>query len=276
MEVADDGNLVVLDSRFGRVIEFDRAGAWLSSFDLPTGNGPGEMYRPSDISVDDNVVYILSLESRKISEYTRDGVFLLDRRLRHPATSIVASDGFLYSTALWLAGDTVLFRENLSTGKLVGLRARPAGWEDVARIGNFEKIALTPSGNLLYSYPTPYRLLELSSAGLEVREARGMPPFTLPARATRIPQGAVIYSARESTRGLVALDDGRVVNVVERDGQVLVDIFDADLSFLTRIDSTAIGAAFSNIVTAGSADEVYVAINSVNPSIIQYRLEPNR
>jgi hypothetical protein len=232
-----DGYLYVLDTGLSAVTAYDAGGVHIGDLQIPEGEGPGEMFVPFDVSVDERgYIYVIDRQARRVSAF--DGAeweYVGSHTLSFMPTQVAASDDQLFITSFWFTDSFTLHRFDPSTGSTHALLPRPDDWQDIAATGNVERMATTPENTVLYSYPYPYRIIEVSEHGEILRKSEGHPSFEGPPEEE---EGTTVLPER--TRGLALLSSGHVAHVAanETEETIYLDVFTRELTFLERVDLT--------------------------------------
>jgi len=265
--------LHILDTGLQQVVRYDgssgsRSGAWK----LTEGEGPGEFYYPLDLATDKNGnVYIAGRQLQRIAQFSSTGMFQQQFRAPGAPTRVAAIDGQLFVTTFWLSSRTVLHTLNQTGTKQQGLLDRPKSWEITAMTGNFERIAATSQGTVLYTVPYPYRILEVNTDGSVVRRGSGHPEFETPPKKS---DGAV--TLRVGARGIDVLDEtDQVVHLIidNTTDQVYLDLFSRDLRFQQRLNITdELPSVPLPILETGPKSTLYFVYENPYPTIAAYTL----
>lgn len=271
LAVDSEGHVYVLDPQYRRIQIFTPDGDPVRTVQLAQGTGPGEVQRPTAVSIGpDGTLYVLDFMARKVLMFDPEGQFLQDIPALGMTTQIHATGDRLVLTRLWLTGGDDILHVHAADGTfLTQFLKKPAEAELIARTGNFGRMASTSTGSLLYSYPYPYRIVELEVEGTLLREATGHEPFSVP--PTPAEQGMVHLPQRSN--GLAVVSDDLVVNAVMNEESVSFDLFDENLSYVARLDSTQTGMNSARNMVSDGNGHLYFSENTPVPHVIKVRIE---
>lgn len=272
MAVSPHGTLHVLDTDLNQIREYDIKANYVKAQKIPPGEGPGELHTPIDLTVDaQNRLHVLGRRERRIVTFSvTDGQYVGSRALSFTPTQITSTGDYLFVTSFWFSSDSTLYIVGESEGSERPILPRPDDWKDVAFTGNFERIAPTPEGTVLYSYPFPYRILEVDRQGTILRESEGHPSFDRPPEEEN-----EVATMPEGSRGIALLASNHIVNLVlEEEGErVYLDLFSRDLEFIERVDLTEkLPAMPSPHLVAGPENTLFLSFSNPYPTVACYRI----
>lgn len=266
-----EGNLYVLDRSFFQVKRYSSTGRLSRVFPLKKGKGPGEFVDPRELVLDrEGLMYLVDFASRNVVILGKEGQFVRSFRLHFMPAKIAVVDHKLFATGFWLSYDGPLVHRYSTKGEReTSFVERPEKWRLIAMTGNFDRMATTHSGTLLYSYPIPYKILEFDTSGRLLRESSGHSKFELPEKPpnTRAPVIMV-----EGSRGLAVLPSGHVLNVVQSEGGWRLDVFAPTLELVGSIDAKEFGLSSFRKIAADNDWHLYLDVDEPLPHIRKYKL----
>lgn len=257
-----DGTLYVLDRRWKEVREYQPDGELVSTILLNLGPEPGEVAAVEEFDVgSEDQLFLTSRQGRRVTILTSDG-----RLAGQFSVPIDPADLAVISNDVYLTG----FRQS-SGGGVVRRYSRtgveeaafvdpPGGGKTTGESGVSGRIVTTGRETLLYSYPSPYRIVEYSPDGECLREASGQPSFQNSGQ-----NGGQRVTPEWRSIGLAVLESGHVTNIVRaREADTwYVDIFSPDLRFIERLSGESFGLEeFQHVTASGS----YLYFSSSNPA----------
>jgi hypothetical protein len=179
----------------------------------------------------------------------------------------------LYVTRFWLSGSGGVvnrYSQNLDFEK--SFLDTPQNASMVAMTGNFEHIQTNRPGNLLYSYPIPYKIIELSSDGEIVNQSSGQSKFTELPKKEKIGKENVLVM-QQGSRGLAVLPDGKVLNIVQSKENFYLDVFSSDLKFLSRIEAKQLGIDRLRYICTDVNGDVYLDVSEPLSHVRKYEIK---
>lgn len=271
LAVDNDEHLYILDSQYHRIRVYTPSGELTRTIQLQQGSGPGEVQRATRLSVaPDGTMYLVDFLARKVMKFDPQGNFLIDIPAPGMTTQVLANSDRVFLTRLWMtSGDDLIYAHNSDGELLSQFLSKPEGADLIGRSGNFGRMASTSSNTLLYSFPFPYRIVEIDGGGNVVREANGHTPFD---RAPVSVENGMVNMPQRSN-GLVVADDDLVINVAMYDEVVYFDLFDGDLSFIERLDSTQTGLTAARNMRSDGNGHLYFSKDAPVPHVINVRIQ---
>lgn len=266
-------NLYVLDERLFLFRKYDKDGKFIQQIDLQRGQGSGEFVAPRHLAIDTSGnLYIACQSNRTLTMLSQHGDYLKNISLSFMPSGLAVSPDAIYITRFWLSGSgNIVHRYNLEMVFEGTFLEPPPHATLVARTGLFERVSISPSAHLIYSYPTPYRIIEFDREGKILKTARGQKQFTQLPTKEKIGTESVLI-LHQSSRGLTASPNGHVLNIVQMDDKYYLDVFDPDLTFISRIEATAFGMERLRYITVDARGDVYLDALEPLPHIRKYRI----
>lgn len=214
-------------------------------------------------------LYLICSRNQSVTIYSPDGALLRTVSTLFRPTQLAVTDGSFYVTKLWLNTDgPVVERFSLDGEPQGSLVNRPDDWRRIAMTGNFERIAISSRQTLLYSYPFPYRIIEVDAAGAILREAAGHAQHQQ--LRERGPDGAIVM--HDGSRGLAVLPGGEVLALAMQGDDWFMDVFSEDLQFQVRLPSADFGLSAFRKIAADGAGHLYVDVAEPVPHVRKYQL----
>lgn len=270
IEADSYGNLYILDVSFMQVRKFSPEGDEGLTIQLETGEGPGEMQRPFDLTVnDEGSIYVLSSVGRTVTVFDQNGQFDHAFDLRFRPTQIDFFRDRIYITSFWTQPDSILHQFDSFGNRIRSLLHRPENWQTVFQSGNFGKFAFKEDGGLVYSYPSPYHIVEIDSLGQLIAESMGQRALDEDVETTQGNVGTITIMPSRS-HGLAVLPGGFVLNAVLEGEDDYLDVFSSNLEFLKRIPVSDFGLERIRFMTADGKGNVYFDISFDNPAIVKF------
>ena len=169
LESDADGNLYVLDASFERIQKFSAAGEEIRKVTLALGEGPGEVQSLNGLAVaGDGRMFVLSGQSRTVSVFDQAGRFESEFKTGFRPIQVDVRGNHVLVASLWLSPDSILHAFDMSGVKIRSLLPRPENWEEVFASGNFGRFVSREDGRILFSYPLPYRIVEIDAEGRQL------------------------------------------------------------------------------------------------------------
>lgn len=162
ISVSEDEKIYILDSKEAHVKVFDKNGKYLKTIGRP-GQGPGELNRPSTISVSQNELMVH--ETRRLSFFSLDGEFLRNVSTKGvwALSAMIDSKGNIVVTEGLLDPDNVRYilkKFDSKMNLLSEIASSPA--PDARKSFNpFMPVAhwlIDKDDNIVYGYPKNYEL----------------------------------------------------------------------------------------------------------------------
>ncbi len=272
------GRILVLDAGFHRVAVYDPDSMTVRFFGQK-GEGPGEFNQPTAIGVDAaDRIYVASMGGR-IAVLNRDSTVAVE--FRH-----LFADGFvtglhpttkgLYVVCFDAVEDNVVHRYDTGLGYVSSFsdswsssKAMPV---DEERWCNGGAVDVGADGCVYYTQFTPYEIRKFSPDGkllLTIHRDNDFKPPTI----ERVGDSVTLY-AYTGSFGIVALPDGKILNVTARTGDdhkfvgTIFDLFDAEGRLLKTIE----GRPGIWIKCRDAQGKLYASESREVPQVIRYRL----
>lgn len=275
LAVGREGNLYVLDDGWQEIRTYGAEGELRNRMALQIGEGPGEVRQPSLLAVGpENRFYMTGMRSRRITILDREGQAAGQFPLKVAPTNLLAAADGIYVTGFWLnTSGGVVRRYSREGSEEEAFLEKPENWREIARTGNFERIARNEDGGLLYSFTWPYRILKLDRDRNVLAEASGQPSFEGDPETVR-QDGFEAAVTDQRSSGLAVLSSGYVLNVVRDDARETwyMDVFSPELRFIKRLEARAFDLGSYRNFAAGGEGNVYLSSPDPRPHVRTYRL----
>jgi len=263
-------NLYALDGSYMKISKFDSVGHLLRVLNLKKGRRQGEFVDPRDFGIgNDGSIYITDFATKKITVLDSIDQFLNQFALRFLPADIVVCNNRVLVTGFWLSYQGPIIQVYSTDGIfLSAFVQRPSKWGLIASTGNFDHMAVSTTGTIYYSFPCPYKILELDLNGKILSQSVETEVFQFDDPVSE--NGKI--TMKEGSRGLATLPSGHVINIVQSGYNWMIDIFTSNLSFIGQLNSKEFSLSALRLIVTDSKGGVYFSVDEPLPHIIKYKI----
>ncbi len=276
-------DLLVLDGGYKVVRLYNSSGDFLFTFGHE-GEGPGEFFHPTAVAVDEiDQVYVAS--QSKISIFDSSGQFVKDFRHGIPdcyarGLRVATGDG-IYVSCLDILEQRIIhkygdrdyrplvsFSESYAKGKDIDTRIESTYGGGVIDLSSDRQ-------TVFYSQLNPYEIRLFSASGALVRVIHRDNDFMTAPKVETLPDGSVHFGGLSGSSAIIALSDGRFLNIVRlveptsEGHNTIVDLFSSDGALLATVREER----RLNLKCVDSLGRLYGADLDDYPRIARLRME---
>jgi hypothetical protein len=248
------------------------------------GAGPGEFNQPTAIGVDaEDRIYVAS-QGGRVGIFDSSGKWIEEFRHKFPGAAVITNLR-VFPKALYIAcfdpvGDKVVHRYD---AQHTYLSSFSDSWSVVKPMQPDEEFAwnggaidVDAGGYVYYTQFTPCEIRKFSPAGELLLTIHRENTYLKPPRVERHADGATFYSYSMSV-GIVALDDGKFINVVRylpndidlTNAKTVLDLFDAE----GRLLKSMVKEGRVTIRCRDAKGRLYAIEEHEVPEVVRYRLQ---
>ncbi|MGB2956006.1 MAG: 6-bladed beta-propeller, partial [Anaerolineales bacterium] len=241
LRIDDENNVYILDRKNSIIEKYAPDGAYMKSFQLKRGQGPGEFQNPLffDIGID-NHLYISDNFQGRITVLDQEGtpVKIITSKIQ-PSTIAAGSDGSVFVTGGVLeTGDHRVFKYSIHDGELEAVFCRNRRLtEQFVKIGGSGELCRDRNGNIYYAFYAPYDIRKFTPQGELIARFAREASFVKP--PSNVDTGLIHTSV--FTKSLVTFPDGKLLYVIcdrAKDPSVsYFDVFDTSGNWLISFTS---------------------------------------
>ncbi len=303
--VGKGGRIYVLDAGNSRIQCFSKDGRFLFGFGR-RGQGPGELSDDAgNIRIlSDGNVYVIDNRPRRINVYNQEGKFLHSAKTSAAYHDIALLEGVYYLSNIILKEDHKPIHVSRTLGMIDGVFGifvepavgilkqisrvpMPEPWRYFYSSGNFSKLVVTSTSEIIFSQAYPYRLIKYDAKGNVLKDIPGDVTFNTYHQVkfligkssvsvmTNPPGGAPILN------GMGIRNDNQVaVSYVNPEKSIeYIDLYDLELNLLSRfrlldmIADIGEGNHISQVVIDND-DNLYAMViyKEDYPQLVKYKL----
>lgn len=207
------GNLFVLDSKNWKINKYSPQGAFLQSFTLNKGKGPGDYTWLSKIAIDkDGKIYIAD-RYKRVTVLDNNGKVLKVFSFKETgmlADIAVGLDNSIYLTKFHNTNIDRIFQFSPLDGGIIKTFCKSVN-DGIFRDNEFGAIALDPAGNIHYTTGYPYSIKKFSKNGKLLNHFSREANFQKPLANSKFTSGIEFASI---SMGIAIFPDGKILNLI--------------------------------------------------------------
>ena len=273
LSTGSEGNMYVLDRINNSVTVYSPAGDIIQTREYVKGEGPEEFLSLMDVTAVGSEIFVLDGQQRHVKVLNSSLNIVRQFPVSGRPTGLMAMNSGLLLTKLWLtSGEDVLYFYGFDGEEKGSYFQKPTDWQEMAKTGNFERMAKDSDSNIYFVPPIPNVLYKLTEQGAVVDSVVVMEDLAL----TSEDRPANVTSSEFAPKGLAVHPNGFLFHLVQEGRVASINVYDEDLDPVAVLDSTQIGLSSFSHIAIDSRGLLYLGASNPVPQVRKFNLKFSR